>query len=262
MEFMGLPVLSADSINSYMAEVKRHPLLSPEEEFEVAERYYKYRRVEDAHKLVTSNLRYVVKVALEFRDYGCRLADLIQEGNIGLMLAVKKFDPHRGFRLITYATWWIRSLIQDFIVKTKGLVRHGSKALKKMLFYKNGSEFNGAKPMSDLSLNNVTADEKTTHLDLLRDTGPNQEETFSALEEAASVKSEITDALATLSEKERTVIEDRVMAEEPASLQALGHRFGLTRERVRQIQGAALKKLKKALSSKPALLEALPERNT
>ncbi|MDP2690246.1 MAG: sigma-70 family RNA polymerase sigma factor, partial [Deltaproteobacteria bacterium] len=106
---MGLPVLSDNTLHSYLAEINRYPVLSQEDEFAVAERYYRERSMEDAHKLVVSNLRYVVKIALEFRQYGCRLADLIQEGNIGLMVAVKKFNPYKGFRLITYATWWIRS---------------------------------------------------------------------------------------------------------------------------------------------------------
>src|SRR3972149_1876841 len=136
---MGLPVVS-DSIQSYLAEVNRYPVLSAEDEFTVAERYYRNRPIEDAHTLVASNLRYVVKIALEFRNYGCRLADLIQEGNIGLMMAVKKFNPFKGFRLITYATWWIKSFIQDFILKSKGLVRRAARDLKRKLFYRTPSE--------------------------------------------------------------------------------------------------------------------------
>jgi RNA polymerase sigma-32 factor len=241
-----------------MAEVQRHPVLSASEEFEVAERYYKYRKVEDAHKLVTSNLRYVVKIAIEFQSYGCRLADLIQEGNIGLMVAVKKFNPYKRFKLITYARWWIKSFIQDFIVKTRGLVKQSAKSLKKSLFYKSGG--GEETPQADLSLDNVVADESTTHLDLLSDGGPTQEESFAAMEEASNVKTSITDALAVLSERERVVIKGRLMDEEPESLQALGDRLDLTRERVRQIQGAALKKLKEALSLSGSLIDALPER--
>ena len=127
---MALPVL-ADSLQRYLSEVSAYPLLSAAEELTVAERYWNERKVEDAHTLVTSNLRYVIKVAMEFSRYGAKLADLIQEGNMGLMIAVKKFDPTKGFRLITYATWWIKAQIQDYIVKTKGLVRNGSKAMKK-----------------------------------------------------------------------------------------------------------------------------------
>ena len=256
---MALPVLLADSIDNYMAEVHRHPILSAEDEFKVAERYYKDRNVTDAHTLVTSNLRYVVKVALEFRSYGCRLADLIQEGNIGLMVAVKKFNPYKGFKLITYARWWIKSFIQDFIVKTRGLVKQSTKSLKKSLFYRDGDDGKAA-PAPDLSLDKMVSGELTTHLDLLSDTAPTQEESFAATQEAANVKSGITDALSVLSDRERMVIRSRVMAEEPESLQALGERLGLTRERVRQIQGAALKKLKQALSLEGSLLDALPER--
>lgn len=282
---MSLPVVS-DSLQNYLAEVSRYPVLSAEDEREVAERYYRLRSVEDAHTLVTSNLRYVVKIALEYRHYGCRLADLIQEGNIGLMVAVKKFDPYKGFRLITYATWWIRAHIQDFILKTRGLVRHGTRALKKKLFYKNDAsadnvadalvEGGGATTalavreeapvpdpaLYDLSLDAAIGDDKTTFLDMLPDLGPGQEEVVSEGEETALVKKEISDAMALLNEKERLVIEDRVMSDEPISLQGLGDRLGVTRERVRQIEIQALKKLHKALKSSDVtrtVLQALPE---
>ena len=254
---MGLPVVS-DSIQSYLAEVKRHPVLSAEDEFTIAERYYRTRSIEDAHRLVISNLRYVVRIALEFRSYGCRLADLIQEGNIGLMTAVKKFNPYKGFRLITYATWWIRSFIQEFILKSKGLVRRGTKALKKQLFYRNalpsgetGNVSIDEDPIhatNDLSLNAAVGEDSTTHLDLLNYEGPGPVEATAMRQESAIVKKEVSGALALLNEKERIVIENRVMADEPESLQALGDRLGLTRERVRQIESQALKKLQRTLS--------------
>jgi len=255
---MGLPVLT-DSIEGYLADVNRYPVLSREEEYEIADRYYRLGRVEDAHRLVTSNLRYVVKIALEFRSYGCRLADLIQEGNIGLMVAVKKFNPYKGFRLITYATWWIRSFMQDFIVKTRGLVRHNTKALKKKLFYRKDDAIARAEAAMtsggyDLSLNaeiSPERDAETTHLDLLTDERTGPLETCAAKEEQAKVKSEVSDALAVLNERERLVIEKRVMAEKPESLQGLGDRLGLTRERVRQIENAAKKKLRNILSRSP-----------
>lgn len=252
---MTLPVLS-DSLTSYLAEVNRYPLLTPDEEFEVAERYYRHRRVEDAHTLVTSNLRYVVKIAHEFRDYGVRIQDLIQEGNIGLMVAVKKFNPHKGFKLITYATWWIKAFMQDFIVKTKGLVRRGSKTLKKKLFYKNTEDL--PELPSDLSLDAPVSDDSTTYLDMLAEPGPNQEEAITEQDELSKVGGEIQSALSGLDEREKLIIEERVMAEEPKSLQELGNELGLTRERVRQIEGAAFKKLKKALKANPAVLAALP----
>ena len=255
---MGLPIVS-DSIQSYLAEVNRYKLLTPEEERSVAERYFKTKSIEDAHKLVTSNLRYVVKIALEFRNYGVRLADLIQEGNIGLMMAVKKFNPFKGFRLITYATWWIKSYIQEFILKSKGLVRHATRDLKKKLFYRNQPELGSGKEADDLdaaevfcddlSLNSAIADKTTTHLELLKDEGPGPLCTFEGKQTAALVKKEVTHALESLNEKERVVIENRVMSDEPESLQELGDKLGVTRERVRQIESQALKKLGRSLAS-------------
>lgn len=264
---MGLPVIT-DSVQSYLAEVNRFPLLSAEEEKRVAERYYRTKSIGDAHTLVTSNLRYVVKIALEFRNYGCRIADLIQEGNIGLMIAVKKFNPSKGFRLITYATWWIKSCIQEFILKTRGLVKRGTKALKKKLFYRNDSfaqadskaiaandPFEPDDYGYDLSLNSSISDDTLTHLDMLKDTRPEPLEIAAEKEEKALVKHEVKGALALLNEKERLVIEQRVMAEEPESLQGLGDKLGLTRERVRQIESQALKKLQRSLTGKLALPE-------
>ncbi|MBI5889021.1 MAG: sigma-70 family RNA polymerase sigma factor [Deltaproteobacteria bacterium] len=239
-----------ESIHNYLVEINRHPVLSAEDEFTIAERYYKARNIDDAHKLVISNLRYVVRIAFEFRNYGMRMADLIQEGNIGLMHAVKKFDPGKGFRLITYATWWIRSSIQEFILKTKGLVRRNVKALKKGFFYKkeNGAHQDEINAQNDLSLNVPVAGGTATHLDLLCDAGPNQEERYASMEENAHVRQEVESAMGRLNDRERFIIEKRVMAEEPASLNALGEKLGLTRERVRQIETQALKKLKSSLA--------------
>lgn len=263
---MSLPVLT-DSIQSYMTEVNRYPVLTPDEEFSVAERYYKYKGLDDAHTLVVSNLRYVVKIAFEFRNYGCKLADLIQEGNIGLMIAVKKFNPYKGFRLITYATWWIRSCIQDFILKTRGAVKRGAKALKRKLFYRKDpalspfDEMDAAQPAksfgygdidisNDLSLDSPVSDDSATRLEMLQDTAAGPFEAATVKEEGELVKREVTSALALLNDNERLVIENRLMADEPASLQSIGERLGLTRERVRQIESSALKKLQKRLSGK------------
>ncbi len=268
---MSLPVVS-ESIDSYLAEVSRFPLLSASEEMSLARRYYRERCIDDAHRLVTSNLRYVVRIAMEYRSYGCRMADLIQEGNIGLMVAVKKFNPFKGFRLITYATWWIRSHMQEFIMKSRTLVRRGTKALKKKLFYRKDvfgadgaisndadraaeeyakrAESADAFPTYDLSLNTAIGDDSTTHQDLLADDGPGQEEVVSLGEETAIVRRGVTEALAVLSSRERMVIENRVMAEEPESLQGLGDRLGVTRERVRQIEKQAMGKLARELADR------------
>jgi len=277
-----------DSLDGYMSEINRYPLLSVEEEFKVAVSYWKYKRIEDAHKLVTSNLRIVVKIAFGFRNYGCRLADLIQEGSIGLMKAVKKFNPHKGFRLITYASWWIRSYIQDFILRNKNLVKHNAKALKKNLFYKKDpasaetegitlkegitlfdalpamegpygrkAEAEEGHPLEDfspeLSLNTECSNEKTTHLDLLKDDGAGPAEAMAEKQERRLAKKTVTTALAKLTPKERLVVEKRLLTEKPATLQALGVTLGVTRERVRQIECGAMKKLKEVLSPQPAL---------
>jgi RNA polymerase sigma-32 factor len=267
---MGLPAVP-DSLQRYLTDVNRYPVLSREEEFGIAERYFKERGLDDAHRLVTANLRYVVKIALGYRNYGCRLGDLIQEGNIGLMVAVKKFNPHKGYRLITYAAWWIRSYMQEFILKTRNIVRRGTKALKKRLFYRGVaapdddvsrdavSTRNAEAPVDmpdpggDLSLNSPVGplgeESLSTHQDMLRDMESDPVEEFSAREHGAMVKREVAQALDRLSHNERLVIERRHLSAEPESLQSIGDALGLTRERVRQIEGKALGKLRGALST-------------
>src|SRR3990172_8965465 len=134
---LNLPVVK-NSLESYLVQINQFPLLTPEEEFNLATRYRKDNDLEAAHKLITSNLRFVVKVAFEYKSYGVKLLDLIQEGNIGLMMAVKKFNPYKGYRFISYAIWWIRAYIQNFIIKTWSLVKIGTTQAQKKLFYKIG----------------------------------------------------------------------------------------------------------------------------
>lgn len=264
-------VLSS-SIQSYLIHVQRFPLLTAGEEFELAVRFRGQNDLDAAHKLITSNLRFVVKIAMEYRNYGFRLADLVQEGNIGLMKAVKKFDPHKGYRLITYAVWWIRSHIQAFILKNWSLVRKGTAALKRKLFYQlNRNNMNvidlekcnpaktpdkTAEPSAinighefavearDLSLDNEIGEEETTYLDMIPDTSQNHEDAIAMVQEQGIVKSEVSRALKTLNEKERYVIENRTMSDSPLSLQEIGNKFGISRERVRQIEKEAVKKLR------------------
>ncbi|MEK6531857.1 MAG: sigma-70 family RNA polymerase sigma factor [Deltaproteobacteria bacterium] len=257
---MSLPVLS-DSLNNYLVAISRYHILSAEEEERIAKRYYSTKSLEDAHKLVTSNLRYVVKIALEYRHYGTRLADLIQEGNIGLMVAVKKFNPYKGFRLITYATWWIRSHIQDFILKTSNLVKRNTRALKKMLFYKkdnNKDSLEGnivATGLSrELSLDAPISahlsgkPDNTAFIDMLSDTEADPA-LFVAQKEALAIAGvELNNALLVLNKNERTVVEKRFLEDPALSLQEIGDMLGVSRERVRQIEERAKQKLKDALT--------------
>ncbi|VAV84312.1 RNA polymerase sigma factor RpoH [hydrothermal vent metagenome] len=267
---MSLPILS-DSIQAYIVEVNRFPLLSSSEEQRLALRYYEKKDLDAAHKLVTSNLRFVVKTAYEYRQYGVSIKDLIQEGNIGLMTAVKKFNPHKGNRLITYAVWWIKSRMQEHILKTTGIVKRGTRALKKKLFYKSIETDSGQLTAAnedlghpevttwDFSLDAPLDDHNAmTYMDGLVDESADQAELASNNQEDALVKSSVTSALAVLNKRELAVIRKRTMAEEPMSLHLLGIELGISRERVRQIESAAMKKLKAVLGNSPAIAGVLP----
>ena len=273
-----LPVVK-NSLESYLVQINRFALLTPEEEFKLAVRYRKHNDIEAAQKLITSNLRFVVKVAFEYKSYGVKLLDLIQEGNIGLMMAVKKFNPYKGYRFISYAIWWIRAYIQNFIIKTWSLVKIGTTQAQKKLFYKIGKvrkalesdqdsdkkyeklatdlevskediiEMEQRMSSRDLSLD-APFDEghELTHLDLLQEDSPNQEEIFAQEEEKGIREREIEKAMKRLNEKEIYVIKNRVMSDSPLTLQEIGDHLKLSRERVRQIESEALKKLKKEIS--------------
>jgi RNA polymerase sigma-32 factor len=278
------------TLDIYMAEINRFPILTADEEFRLAVRLKKYNDMEAAEKLVVSNLRFVVKVAHEYRNYGLKLADLVQEGNIGLMHAVKKFDPYKGYRLISYAVWWIRAYIQNYIIKSWSLVKIGTTQTQRKLFFKLAqarkmlqnlsekqpefeeiAETLGVRPeqieemdlrMSsrDLSLDAQLADDgESTHLDYLMYDGEDQETTLIKKEEMALVQHNIAGALAKLSEKESFIIRNRVMADNPLTLQEIGDRYHVTRERARQIEKQALRKLALAipyLGKDTKLLEA------
>lgn len=275
-----LPVVK-NSLETYLVQINQFPLLTQEEEFALAVRYRKHNDIEAAQKLITSNLRFVVKIAFEYKSYRVKLLDLIQEGNIGLMMAVKKFNPYKGYRFISYAIWWIRAYIQNFIIKTWSLVKIGTTQAQKKLFYKIGKirkalESNGedekkyellARDLDvtkediiemeqrmaarDLSLD-APFDEgqELTHLDLLKEESPNQEEAFSQEEEKKVREREVQHAMKRLNEKEVYVIKNRIMSDEPLTLQQIGDHLKLSRERVRQIESEALKKLKKEFSTR------------
>lgn len=273
-----------NSFDTYLIQINQFPLLTPEEEFDLAKRYREHNDISAAHKLITSNLRFVVKVALEYKSYGVKLLDLIQEGNIGLMMAVKKFDPGKGNRFISYAIWWIRAFIQNFIIKTWSLVKIGTTQAQKKLFYKIGKvrkaldldpeneakyellardldvhkedivEMEQRMASRDLSLDTPFDEGKElTHLDLLQEESPNQEEKLALEQEKEVREKEVHRALKRLNEKEVFIIKNRIMSDDPLTLQEIGDQLKLSRERVRQIESEALKKLKKEMSTSVSL---------
>jgi RNA polymerase sigma-32 factor len=278
-----LPVIQ-DSLRAYLVRIRQIPLLTAEEEFQLAVKYREDNDMESAHKLITSNLRFVVKVALEYKAYGLKPADLIQEGNIGLMMALKKFNPYKGYRFISYAVWWIRAYIQNFIIQNWSLVKIGTTQAKKKIFYKIGTvrkalesaekdkmtydalardldvrekdiiEMEQRMSSRDLSLNTTLGeDDELTRLDLLREDGLNQEERFSLGEERKIREQLIREGIKNLNEKEKYIIAHRVMAESPLTLKQIGNHLKLSRERVRQIEGEALQKLKQYFRSSEPL---------
>jgi RNA polymerase sigma-32 factor len=275
---LNLPVVK-NSLESYLVQINQFPLLTQDEERDLAVKYRKNNDIEAAHKLITSNLRFVVKVAFEYKSYGIKLLDLIQEGNIGLMMAVKKFDPDKGYRFISYAIWWIRAYIQNFIIKTWSLVKIGTTQAQKKLFYKIGKvrkalesdsenekkyerlaqdldvakedimEMEQRMSSRDLSLDApFDEDRELTHMDLLQEGTPNQEEAIAEEEMKKIREREVLNALKRLSEKEVYIIKNRIMSDAPLTLQEIGDHLKLSRERVRQIESEALRKLKREIS--------------
>ncbi len=274
---VNLPTVT-DSVDIYMAEIARFPILKPEEEFKLAVRFVKHNDMQAAEKLVTANLRFVVKIAHEYKNYGAKLIDLIQEGNIGLMHAVKKFDPYKGYRLISYAVWWIRAYMQNFVIKSWSIVKIGTTQAQRKLFFKLNQAKKKLQAMSqkspefkeiadmlnvketeiaemdlrlnnrDVSLNAAIDDEgESTYIDHLVYKGKSQEDALVKKEEMALVKKNIAGALEKLNEREGYIIRNRIMADDPETLQEIGNRFHVTRERARQIEKDALKKLRVAI---------------
>lgn len=266
------------TLDIYITEINRFKLLTAEEEFTLAVQLKKYNDMDAAQKLIVSNLRFVVKIAHEYRSYGFKLADLIQEGNIGLISAVKKFDPYKGYRLVTYAVWWIRAYVQNYLIKSWSMVKIGTTQAQRKLFFKlsqakkqlealtkKSPEFSeiaqslGVKSSEvaqmdarmrtrDLSLDEfVNDDSETSHLDLLTHDGDNQEVLLIQHEERSLVKRDIAGAIASLSDRESYIIRNRVMADDPLTLQEIGDKYNVTRERIRQLEKQALKKMQLSL---------------
>ncbi len=279
------------SLSSYLVEINRFPLLSAEEEHKLAVHYAETGDVEAAHALVTSNLRFVVKIAHEYNSYGIRIADLVQEGNIGLMQAVKKFDPYKGYRLISYAVWWIRAMIQSYILKSWSLVKIGTTQAQRKLFYKLAQakrklasflpDFNASQNYlddrtahslaqtlhvrdedvmemetrlkgRDASLDQPAhVDSEWTPMDTLASTD-NQEELVGKKEERLQIHSDVKKALTLLNDKEKYIVEKRLMTDEPLTLQQIGDYYHISRERARQLEERAKKKIRLSLATSMA----------
>ncbi len=274
---MKLPVVTG-TLDLYIAEINRFPLLTADEEFKLAVQLKKFGDVDAAEKLIVSNLRFVVKIAHEYRSYGFGLADLIQEGNVGLIHAVKKFDPYKGYRLISYAVWWIRAYIQNYLIKSWSLVKIGTTQAQRKLFFKlsqtkkeletlskKNPEFGeiatslGVKGSEvaemdlrmgsrDVSLNEfINDDGDSSHIDFLTYKGEDQESSLIKDEEMSLAQRDIAGALTNLSERESYIILNRIMADDPKTLQEIGTKYNISRERARQIEKQALKKMQLAL---------------
>jgi len=280
---MQLPVLSSEgNLSIYLQEIKKFPILTAEEEYMLAKRYKEHGDTEAAHKLVTSHLRLVAKIAMGYRGYGLPVTDLISEGNVGIMQAVKKFDPERGFRLATYAMWWIRAQIQEYVLHSWSLVKIGTTAAQKKLFFnlrklKNqlGSIDSGnlspenAREIAtrlnvkeaevldmdnrlfsgDQSLNvKVGEDGDAEWQDMLIDSNETQDNILANSNELLFRKKIFEQALEVLNEREKEIISLRKLKDKPIKLEELSKKFNISRERVRQIEEKAFKKLQKQVS--------------
>lgn len=280
-----------EPLNIFLKEIEKYPVLTKEEEYKLAVRYYEEKDLEAANTLVVSNLRFVMKIAAEYISYGFALTDLIQEGTIGLMKAVKKFNPYKGYRLISYAVWWIRAKIQNHIMKFWSHVKIGTTQAQRKLFHKIGKakkelniESNELSPNEakrvaevfgvkaedvmdmelrmasrDYSLDSTTTEEGSmTYMDSLPDQSENQEEIVGKVENRELMHAGLTKGLEKLNPREQLIVESRYLKNPPAKLRELGDELGISKERVRQIEVGALKKLKGSVEavvakSQPAL---------
>ena len=277
-----IPVISSESnLSRYLQEIRRFPMLAPEEEYMLGKSWREHGDIEAAHKLVTSHLRLVAKIAMGYRGYGLPLSELISEGNVGMMQAVKRFEPDRGFRLATYAMWWIRAAIQEYILHSWSLVKMGTTAAQKKLFF-NLRKLKGqmrAIEEGDLSPEQVNKIATTLDVpeadvismnrrlgapdhslnaplrqdgdgewqDWLVDDSDNQEIRLAESEEFGKRKGLLKDAMTTLNDRERRILTARRLQDEPITLEDLSQEYGISRERVRQIEVRAFEKLQKSI---------------
>ncbi len=280
-----LPTISPEgSLTRYLQEIRKFPMLKPDEEFMLAKSWTEHGDTDAAHKLVTSHLRLVAKIAMGYRGYGLPIGDLISEGNVGMMQAVKRFDPDKGFRLATYAMWWIKASIHEYILRSWSLVKIGTTAAQKKLFFnlrrikgqldaiEEGDlhpdhvkaiatkldvkeeevvQMNQRMAGSDHSLNApMRADIEGEWQDWLVDEDtPDQETAYAASEELDYRRQLMVGAMTNLNEREQHIIKERRLAEVPKTLEALSLEYNISRERVRQIEVRAFEKLQKAMQS-------------
>ena len=289
-----IPTMGGEAgLNRYLSEIRKFPLLAPEQEYMLAKRWAEHQDPEAAAKLVTSHLRLVAKIAMGYRGYGLPVAELISEGNIGLMQGVKKFDADRGFRLATYAMWWIRASIQEFILRSWSLVKIGTTANQKKLFFNlrrmkgkiNAMEDGDMKPADvtkiattlgvtetevvsmnrrmamggDTSLNAPLREEgEGEWQDWLTDTGPIQDEIVANEQEKTQRHTLLVDAMGDLNDREKHILTQRRLVDEPETLEELSQQYGISRERVRQIEVRAFDKLQRAMRSLAGERRLLP----
>lgn len=278
-----VPALGGEaSLNRYLSEIRKFPLLTPEQEYMLAKRYQEHQDPEAAAQLVTSHLRLVAKIAMGYRGYGLPVSELISEGNIGLMQGVKKFEPDRGFRLATYAMWWIRASIQEFILRSWSLVKMGTTAAQKKLFFNLRRMKNNLEAFEDgdlrpedvqkiatdlgvseddvVSMNRRMAMGGDTSLnvpmredgegqwqDWLADEGPLQDERVAEAEERDVRHALLNEAMEHLNDREQHILTQRRLVDDPQTLEDLSQQYGVSRERVRQIEVRAFEKLQKAM---------------
>ena len=279
-----VPVISSEgNLSRYLQEIRKFPMLEPQQEFMLAKSWREHGDTEAAHKLVTSHLRLVAKIAMGYRGYGLPLSELISEGNVGMMQAVKRFDPDRGFRLATYAMWWIRAAIQEYILHSWSLVKMGTTAAQKKLFF-NLRKLKGqmqAIDEGDLSPEHVTqiatkldvpeqdvismnrrlgspdhslnaplrADSEGEWQDWLVDEQDTQEISLAEREELGKRRALLKSAMTNLNERERHILTERRLKDEPTTLEDLSQHYGISRERVRQIEVRAFEKLQKNIKN-------------
>ncbi|MBF0859747.1 RNA polymerase sigma factor RpoH [Gluconobacter sp. LMG 31484] len=272
-----------NNLTRYLQEIRKFPLLTPQEELDLSRRWRKDEDTSAAHRLVTSHLRLVAKIAMGYRGYGLPVNELISEGNIGMMQAVRRFDPERGFRLATYAMWWIRAAMQEYILHSWSLVKMGTTAAQKKLFFnlrrlkgqmqaiddgdlkpeqvnsiattlgvpeQDVVSMNQRLAAPDHSLNApLRIDGEGEWQDWLVDDHENQEQNYAASEEFTGRKALLDQALMTLNERERHILSERRLKEEPSTLEELSHHYHVSRERIRQIEARAMEKLQKAMAA-------------